>query len=310
MALHPQSWAFLDAVAGNQRPGWNEMPIEQSRDIYAAMSDLFETGPELSRVENLITDNNVRLRLYQAKRSDQNTPTVLYFHGGGWVLGDLDSHDTLCRRLAAESELIIVSVDYRRAPEHIYPAALIDCLDAAAFVTEHASELGINPTQLIVAGDSAGGGLAAAVALRTADAATETEPSPIIGQLLIYPALSTNFDSPSYIEFAAGFGLSREIMMWFWQQYLGTQTADQFAAPASADCLSGLPPTHVITAEYDILRSEGEEFAERLMAAGVPTSHVRYDGMLHAFMHFTGAIEVGREAVNEAAEVLRDFCDQ
>ncbi len=308
MSLHPQSQAFLDAVAANSRPGWDEMPTQQSRDIFSAMTDLFETGPELSRVENLITENNVRLRIYQAERSHEATPAVLYFHGGGWVLGDLGSHDTLCRRLAAESGLIVVSVDYRRAPEHVYPAALEDCLDAAAFITEHCEELGVEGAQLIVAGDSAGGNLAAAVSLRTRDAANDAAPSPIIGQLLIYPALSADFDSESYTKFAEGFGLTRQIMIWFWEQYLGLQTADQFAAPALAKSLTGLPPTHVITAEYDILRDEGEAFAERLMAAGVPTTQIRYDGMLHAFMHFTGAIGAGREAVSETAEVLRNFC--
>lgn len=285
------------------------MTTQQSRELYTSMTDLFETGPELARVENLITTQNVPLRLYQAERSDEVTPTVLYFHGGGWVLGDLDSHDTLCRRLAAESGLIIVSVDYRRAPEAVYPAALEDCLAAVAYITEHGHELGVDGSKLIVAGDSAGGNLAAAVCLRMRDPATDTAPSPMIGQLLIYPALNTNFDNPSYSEFSEGFGLTREIMMWFWDQYLGTQSPDQFAAPALADSLKGLPPTHIITAEYDILRDEGEEFAERLMAAGVETSHIRYDGMLHAFMHFTGAINVGREAVNDAAEVLREFCD-
>lgn len=310
MPLHPQSQAFLDAIAARNGPGWDEMPTQQSRDTFAAMADLFETGPELDRVENAVTENNVRLRIYQAERSDKATPSVLYFHGGGWVLGDLESHDTLCRRLAAESGLIVVSVDYRRAPEHPYPAALEDCLDAAAFVTEHSEELGIDGSQMIVAGDSAGGNLAAAVSLRTRDAVTNTAPSPIIGQLLIYPALSTRFDSDSYIEFAEGFGLTRQIMIWFWEQYLGSQPPDQFVAPALADSLAGLPPTHVITAEYDILRHEGEAFADRLIAAGVPTTQIRYDGMLHAFMHFTGAIDIGREAVTEATEVLRDFCDQ
>lgn len=309
MPLHPQSQAFLDAVAAKQAPGWDEMPTQQSRDTYAAMSDLFEIGPELDRIEDAVTENGVGLRIYQAHRSDTSTPVVLYFHGGGWVLGNIETHDTLCRRLAEASGLIVVSVDYRRAPEHPYPAALEDCLDAASFVTEHSEDLGFDATRLIVAGDSAGGNLAAAVALATRNEVSAGEESPIIGQLLLYPALNTDYESQSYQEFSEGFGLTRHIMRWFWGQYLGSRTPDAHSVPALAESLKGLPPTHIVTAEFDILRDEAEMFADRLKAAGVLVTHKRYDGMLHAFMHFTGAIEVGREAVTEAAEVLRVFVE-
>lgn len=307
MPLHPQSQAFLDAVAARNGPGWDEMPTQQSRDTFAEMAELFEARPNLERIEDAVTDNGVGLRIYQAARSETATPVVLYFHGGGWVLGDLETHDTMCGRLAAESGLIVISVDYRRAPEHPYPAPLEDCTDAAAFVTEHAAELGCDENRLIVAGDSAGGNLAAALALATRDALDEGADSPIIGQLLLYPALNNDYETDSYIQFAEGFGLTRHIMVWFWNQYLGDQTPNAGTTPALAETLANLPPTHVVTAEYDILRDEAEAFAERLQAAGVPTTHRRYDGMLHAFLHFTGAIECGREGMKDVAAVLREF---
>ena len=302
MPLHPQSQSFLDAVAAKNAPAWSDMPIAQGREVFSGLTDLFGTGPELRRVEDVSTDSGVPLRIYQADTT-RPRPVVMFFHGGGWVLGDIETHDTLCRHLAAESGLAIVSVDYRRAPEHPYPAAFDDCFAATQFVAEHSDQLGVAARKLAVAGDSAGGNLAAAVALKSRDA----DGPPIQGQLLIYPVLNREFDGRSYVQFAEGFGLSRAVMMWFWEQYLGANVLDAYASPVLAESLVGLPQTHVITAEYDVLRDEGKAFAELLTAAGVATNHRCYDGMLHAFMHFTGAIEAGREAISDAAEVLRGF---
>jgi len=316
MPLHPESQQLLDAIAANERPGWDEMPVEKSREVYCGLTDWYEIGPTVDRVEDVCTsgpfatdgstDAGVPLRIYQSDRA-QTCPVVLYFHGGGFVLGDLESHETLCRRLAVQSGLPVVAVDYRRAPEHRYPAALDDGIEALKFLNEHGRQLGFEGTRVIVAGDSAGGNLAAAVAMRMQDHSLAPNASRIIGQLLIYPVLNTDFQTESYRSFADGFGLTRFTMKWFWEQYLGTREPDAEAAPLLANSLKGLPQCHIITAEYDILRDEGEAFAAKLQDAGVTTSHRRYDGMLHAFMHFTGAIPTGMEAIADAAEVLRRF---
>ena len=173
-------------------------------------------------------------------------PAVMYFHGGGWVLGDLDTHDTLCRRLANQSQFVVVSVDYRRAPEHKHPVPLDDCFAATRYVVNNAEKLQVDPQRLAVAGDSAGGNLAAAVALMARD-----QGGPKVSfQLLIYPVLQPNFETQSYLDCAEGFGLTRETMIWFWQQYLARESDGQqpYAAPLVADDLRGLPPAHVITA--------------------------------------------------------------
>lgn len=300
MPLHPQAQSFLDAVAEQNPPGWEELTPQQGREIFDSFGDLFGQGPELNRVEDRTLPGGVRIRFY--RDSDEHAcPVVVYFHGGGWVLGNRLTHDAVCRRLAKASGCAVVSVDYALSPEHPFPKPLEDCYAATNYVAQHGDEFGVDTDRLAVAGDSAGGNLAAAVALRSRD---EDGPS-IQMQVLIYPVIEPNFDTNSYSQFAEGFGLTRAGMKWFWQQYLGSQDAPPQAAPAKANSLKRLPATHVITAEYDVLRDEGESFAQRLTESGVPTTHKRYDGNLHGFVHFAGIFDDGIAATNDIAQILK-----
>ena len=305
MTLTPQAQAFLDLVAAQNRPRWEQLTPQQGRAVFAGLVDLFGEGPQISRVEDRLLPGDVPVRIYSDvgndDRDSNRQPAVLYFHGGGWVLGDLETHDALCRRLAHASACTIIAVDYSRAPEARFPQALQECFDAMTYVADHAEALGLIPGRLAVAGDSAGGNLAAAVALKARDEG-RTE---IQLQVLIYPVIEPDFDRDSYQRFAEDFGLTRSTMQWFWQQYLGDQPPVPLAAPATAQSHAGLPTAHVITAEYDVLRDEGEAYADQLARAGVPTTTRRYEGNLHGFIQFAGMFDDGLLAASDIAKVLR-----
>ena len=232
-------------------------------------------------------------------------PLVVFFHGGGWVLGDLDTHDPMCRALCSGADCVVVSVDYRLAPEHRFPAAPDDALAATRWVAAHAAEIGGDPVRIAVAGDSAGGNLAAVTSLRIRDEGGPT----LRGQLLIYPGLGyPSPPTPSYIENAEGYGMTRESATWFWDQYLGdrSQATNPHAAPLLAPDLRGLPPALVITAEYDVLRDEGEQYVERLRAAGVPARLSRYNGVHHRFAELIGILDQAEQARDEMCAWLRE----
>ncbi|MCL6516465.1 alpha/beta hydrolase [Alicyclobacillus sp.] len=238
--------------------------------------------------------------------SDLAPSLLVYFHGGGWVLGDLDTVDDTCRALCEACRRVVVSVDYRLAPEHRFPAAVDDALRAVRWVADHAEALGASPEGLVVAGDSAGGNLATVVALRARD---EGGPA-IAGQVLVYPITDHNFDTPSYREHATGYSLTRAGMMWFFAQYLPrAEDADHpWVSPLRARDLSGLPPALVITAEHDPLRDEGERYAQRLEAAGVPVRLVRFDGMVHGFFgNAAWDLPQRMKAIRLVAEFLDDL---
>jgi acetyl esterase len=299
--MDPQVKQYLDQVAALNRPGWEHFPPPEARRLFSGLTDLFGAPLEMHAVADHKLDNGVALRAYYPNDA-KNAPVVMYFHGGGWVIGDIDTHDSLCRRLAAESGCAVVSVDYRCAPEHKFPAAFDDCYDATRHVVEHAADMGIDPERIAVAGDSAGGNLAAAVAIKARDAGSPQ----IRFQLLIYPVVEPDFETNSYRERAEGFGLRRSTMIWFWEQYLrgDADAQNPYAVLTRAD-LRGLPPAHVITAEYDVLLDEGESFASRLREAGVATTLRRYDGVIHGFMHLAGILDIGRQATNDAARELK-----
>jgi len=232
-------------------------------------------------------------------------PAAVFFHGGGWVFGGLDSHDTLCRELVRQSGVILVAVDYRLAPEHPYPAALDDCLAATRWVAEHAAELGADGSRLAVVGDSAGASLAAGVALRARD-----EGGPDLAfQALAYPALDPAMDTKSYVTNAEDPYLSSSEMVAYWAKYLGGSAADGLAAPGLAQDLGGLPPAYLVVAGRDVLRDEGIAFAERLAAAGVTVQLRRQDEMVHGFLLCTAWLDAAREGIAELAEVLRSGLD-
>jgi acetyl esterase len=305
MTLTSQAQAFLDALAEQNPPPWEQLTPEEGRAAFAGLRDLFGEGPAITRVENRWFPGDLSVRVYShfddSALEGERQPAVMYFHGGGWVLGNLDTHDALCRRLARSSGCTILSVDYSLSPEARFPKAVEQCYAATAYVAEHAETFNICPDRLAVAGDSAGGNLAAAVAIKARD-----EAGPEIKlQVLVYPVIEPAFNRDSYQQFGENYGLTRSSMQWFWQQYLGPQQPAPLAVPSQAESLRGLPTAHVITAEYDVLRDEGEAYARRLADEGVPTTMRRYDGNLHGFIHFAGVFDDGLRAAGDIATVLR-----
>jgi acetyl esterase len=244
----------------------------------------------------------IGMRLY-APDAPGPLPALVFFHGGGFVIGSLDSHDGVCRELANAARCAVVSVDYRLAPEHKFPAAPEDCFAATRWVAANARALGLDPARLAVGGDSAGGCLAAVAA----QLCRERGGPALRFQLLVYPVTDCRFDTPSYRENAEGYLLTRSLMQWFWNHYLQDPAEGEspLASPLRAEKLDGLPPALVLTAEYDPLRDEGEAYARRLERAGVPTTLTRYDGMFHGFFGMGAAIDRSRDAIAEAARHLR-----
>ncbi len=293
---------LLDAIAASPAPALHELAPEEARAQYDALA-LARTGPgDVATTEDHVVptpDGDVVVRSYRPV-GDGTPPVCVFFHGGGWVIGNIASHDALCTALAARSGVVVVSVEYRLAPEASFPAPLDDCLAATRWVVDHADELGVDASRLAVAGDSAGGNLAAAVALRARD-----EGGPAIAfQLLLYPVVDHSFSQDSYDENATGYFLTADAMRWFSAHYLGGEAPDHpLAAPLHAD-LHGLPPALVLTAEYDPLRDEGEAYAARLIDAGGDARAHRYDGMVHGFVSMFSLLDQGQVAVDESAAAL------
>ena len=229
-------------------------------------------------------------------------PGLVWYHGGGWVFGDLDMSDGTCRALANAAECVVVSVDYRLAPETPFPGAVDDAYAAVDWVAEHADQLGIDPDRIAVGGDSAGGNLAAAVCL----IARERGRPAICHQVLVYPVTDHRLETESYQTNGQGYLLTRTSMEWFWGHYLGDQDrAHPLASPLLADSLAMLPSATVVTAEFDPLRDEGEAYGERLRGAGILTTITRYHGMIHGFFGMADVIQAGRTARAQVAEELR-----
>jgi len=231
-------------------------------------------------------------------------PLLVYAHGGGWVVGSLDSHDKLCRILANRLDAVLVAVDYRLAPEHLYPAALDDVEAVWHWVRSEAHGLGADAQRLAVAGDSSGGNLAAALTLRLARAA---QPQPA-AQLLLYPALDASCARASYRQFATGYNLSAAQMAWYWRTYGGATAGETpELSPLAATRLSGLPPALIALAEADVLRSDGFDYAQRLRAAGVAVRIVDCAGMIHGFLRWTGEVPAARTWIDAIATAMRPF---
>lgn len=303
MALHSQCKAFLDQIAaGGGRP-LHEMSAAEAR-ANAMPPEL--AGPEqpVHKVENRRVPGDgglIPVRVYYPFETAQ-LPGLVYFHGGGFVLGGLDGSDRTCRALANGSGCVVISVDYRLAPEHTFPAAADDAFAVTQYVAEHAAEFGVDPALLAVGGDSAGGNLATVVALRARDAGGP----PIAFQLLVYPWVDFSDDSPSMREFAADHFLTAEAMAWFADYYLPApiDRRQPWVSPMHAR-LEGLPPAFVLTAECDPLRDQGEAFARRLEAAGVQTTVKRYEGMFHPFFSLGGIIDGAKTAMADASAALK-----
>lgn len=307
MALDKQAQDVIDIIARAGRPGYQTMTAPEARLAYKeTRGPLQAPPPEVAAVADRSIagpGGPLALRLYRplASGAGQALPALVYFHGGGWTIGDLDTHDVICRLFANRAGCAVISVDYRLAPEAKFPAAVEDCWAATRWVREQGAAIGIDPGRLAVGGDSAGGNLAAVVALLARDADLK-----LALQLLIYPATDFANDKPSHERFAEGYMLTRTSIAWFTDNYLTgpADIADWRASPLRAASLAGTAPALVITAGFDPLRDEGKAYADRLAAAGVPVRYVCHDGMIHGFFGMTGKIDVARHAIDAAGAAL------
>ncbi len=307
--LHPEARALLEMMDAQGAPPLDSQdPVEARGARTEGMKMLGGEPDALERVENLSVPGpggDVPVRVY-AKEHGGLRPALVYFHGGGFVFGDLDTHDAVCRALAKESGAVVISVDYRLAPEHKFPAAVEDSYAVTLWVAANAGRLGIDAARIGVGGDSAGGNLATVVTMRCRDAGGPA----LASQLLIYPVTDvSSFETGSHRELSDGYFLTRAAMEWFTNHYLGSADLARHpeASPLLAPDLSGLPPALVITAEFDPLRDEGEAYAKRLQQAGVPVTVTRYPGMIHGFVSMRGVLAGGRQAIQEAAEFTRSM---
>jgi acetyl esterase len=291
MPLDSQAAAWLEGMLGS--PTYSDLGVDEARRVVdEAAADLFGPPDQVAEVDAAGADG-VPARIYRPEARD--TPVLVWFHGGGWVVGSLRSHDPLCRTLAARSGRTVVNVGYRLGPEHRYPAAVEDAWTATAWAVERFG-------RVAVGGDSAGGQLAAVIALRARDRGL-----PLALQVLVVPTTDYSFDRASHRENAEGYGLSVETMRWFWANYLPDWASadDPEVSPLRAPDLGGVCPALVITAEYDPLRDEGELYARRLADAGVPVAHSRYDGQIHGFFRMPGVTDRSNDAIGEVATAVR-----
>jgi acetyl esterase/lipase len=301
MTLHPDALQFLDVIAESGAPPLTSMTPDEARAGSAFFVDLIGAGPDVAVVRNIEIpgpSGAIPARVYEPVPNPVGT--VVYYHGGGWVLGCLDEFDAVCRALAVASGARVVSVDYRLAPEHRFPAAVDDAFAALVRVAErHPGE------PIVIAGDSAGGNLAAVSALR----AREAGGPEIALQVLVYPVVDCDLTRPSYAECSGSdLFLNTAEMVWFWDHYApdASERAHPFASPIRASDLAGLPPAYIVVAQHDPLRDEGLAYAAALESAGVPVTVARYDDQIHAFFWLVNVMETANRAVAEAGAAIRD----
>ena len=304
VSVHPQAQEILDGKAASGAPPLWELTPDEARAGVEASNAMIPAGPALESVRNIVIPSQaggMPARVYSP--SPDAPGVVVYYHGGGWVVGSLDGWDPSVRALAAASGCDVVSVDYRLAPEHAFPAAADDAYDALVWVASAESGLAAG-RPVVVAGDSAGGNLATVAALRARDCG-----GPAIAlQVLVYPVVDCDMDRRSYRQYDGGdLILNRRDMGWFWDKYAPESEArvNPYASPLRAPSLAGLPPAYLITAEHDPLRDEGFAYADRLRDARVPVEHRHYGSQIHAFFSFTGVLDDADKAVSEAGAAIR-----
>jgi acetyl esterase len=310
MPLDPQAQGLLDMMAAAGQPPLHELPPEEARNAFVGMVQLAGPPEPVAKVEDRTIPGpggDIPVRVYTPDGSGP-FPVLVYFHGGGWVIGNCDSIDGPCRSVTNAAGCVVVSVDYRLAPEAKFPAAADDCYAVTRYVADHPGEFNIDPARIAVGGDSAGGNLAAVVSLMARDQGGP----PLVFQLLIYPVTDLSYDTVSYRDNADGFLLTRDAMVWFWNHYVTSEAdgANPYASPLRAENLAGLPPAHVVTAEFDPLRDEGEAYAARLKAAGVPVTALRYEGMIHGFWQLAGVLDQGKKVIADASGILQQAFKQ
>ena len=295
----------MDHFASLGLPAFDTIsPLEARRLYRETRGPLRPPAPDLFAVRDLEADGTagaIPLRLYRP--AEDVLPALIYFHGGGWVVGDLDTHDVVCRQIAAQSGAIVIAVDYRLAPEHRFPAAFEDAWSATTWIAAHASELGIDAAHIAIGGDSAGAGLAAAVTLMARDAGAPR----LAHQVLVNPVMDLRGESESYTAFAEGYMLTRGAMKWYIAQYAPDAASwrDWRGSPLLAESVERLPPALILAAQCDPLVDEGRAYARRLEQAGVAVEYVQFDGMIHGFLTMGGRIDAAQRAVATIAMSLR-----
>jgi len=295
--LHPSAKAFLDQRAALGVKPVTELSVDAAREQTVRVALAMGAGEPVAHVEDRVIpgpNGDIPIRVY-VPAGQPPFPVLVYLHGGGWVVGNLDTADPSCRMVANAAGCLVVSVNYRHAPEHRFPLPAEDAYSATQWTARHAATFNSDASRLAVGGPSAGGNLAAVVTLMARDRGTPS----LIFQLLVVPVIDCHFDTASYRENAEGYGLTADAMRWFWKHYLRSKEdgSHPYASPMRAPSLRGLPPAFVATAEFDPLRDEGEAYAARLQAEGVATIQKRYIGMIHGFL--------GPQANADMAEVLR-----
>jgi acetyl esterase len=306
MPLAPALQEYLAPINAMKMPGIDTMPIDTARELGNAAVELGAkpAAPVTEVLDHTVPGpaGDIPVRVY-VPGGAAPFPVVAYFHGGGFVLGDLDTHDRISRRLCRAANALVVSVDYRLAPEHRFPAALDDCMAVTHWLADHAAELRGDRDRIAVAGDSAGGNLAAAVAV-----ASRADDGPrLAAQVLLYPVIDAACATPSFVQNAEGYLLTAAAMRWFWDQYLGPDGDPDsgYASVLRAPDLGSLPPALVITAEFDPLRDEAEAYAEHLREAGNDVTMHRYDGMIHGFVGMDALVDEADTAMAEIGAFLR-----
>ncbi len=309
-AAAAQVLAFLQQAGA---PKVHELPVAQARAVFEAMApqlDMAEEPMAAVADRSISTPGGARtIRIYQPRAGMADAPVILFFHGGGWVIGSIATHDRVCRRLARAADAIVLSLDYRLAPEHPFPAAVEDVLAALAWTGEQIRALGGDPAAVFVAGDSAGGNLAAVAALAARD---DSQLPSLAGQLLFYPAVDLAGDYESRQRFAEGYFLESQTMRWFVDKYLPDPAGrlDWRASPLRAEDHRGLAPAFVLTAGFDPLWSEGQAYAKTLEAAGVPVTLRDWPGLIHGFLNMGGLVPAAGEALDAAGAWVRQQMEQ
>ena len=307
MPLDPQMQAVLERIAAAALPPFCSVSADEARRVYRdRRAVLAPPVPEVAAVRDLAAPGRagpIPLRLYRGLGTDPHAalPVLVYFHGGGWTIGDLDTHDIVCRTLANKARCAVIATDYRMGPEHKFPAAVDDCIDVTRWVAGEGASLGVDSTRIAVGGDSAGGNLATVVAITLRDASGP----PLAFQALIYPATDQRMDSASHASFGEGYLLTRNNMLWFRDNYLDRADYDDWrASPIRAADLARLPPAHIITAGFDPLLDEGRAYSDRLLAAGVPVLYECFEGMAHGFLTMGGVVAAANHALYRIGQSL------
>jgi acetyl esterase len=307
MPVDPQMQAVIERAAKSGLPAYHTLSAAEARRLYKeTRRALYPPVPAVEAVRELAAPGPagpIPLRLYRGlgTAAETSLPLLVYFHGGGWTVGDLDTHDIVCRTLANRARCAVIAVDYRMGPEHKFPAAVEDCVAATRWAAGQAAALGVDAARIAVGGDSAGGNLATVAAITLRDAGGP----PLVFQALAYPATDQRMDLPSHTRFAQGYLLTRDNMLWYRGNYLAPADYDDWrASPLRAADLARLPPAHILTAGYDPLRDEGRAYSDRLVAAGVPVLYECFEGMAHGFITMGGAVAAANHALYRLGQSL------